>query len=182
MTSTGKAMESHSLERPLARPRAEQACVPHTEVFTGMGSPVITGRRGGRQQQPPVPSLNRDSGALMEVGGSADGVPPDNGAPSHPSIWRHNLGMFYTSWKSWNGEARCVKRWTAPLALGELNLPSPHSGAGGSSCSREPESQCLTPAHLTATQGLTRQAGPQEHEAPSAPGGEELWVGMTSWL
>ena len=68
---------------------------------------------------------------------------------------------------------------------GEFNLPSPHSGAGGSSCSQEPQSQSLTPshpapAHLTATQGPTGQAGPQEHEAPSAPGGEELWVGMTS--
>lgn len=72
-----------------------------------------------------------------------------------------------------------------PWLSGELNVPSPHSGAGGSSCSKEPQSQCLTPprpapAHLTATQGLTVQAGPQEHKVPSAPGGEELWVGMTS--
>lgn len=72
-----------------------------------------------------------------------------------------------------------------PWLSGELNLPRPHSGAGGSSCSQEPQSRCLTPsrpapAHLTATQWLTVQAGPQEHEVPSAPGGEELWVGMTS--
>lgn len=39
VTSTGKAIESHSLERLLVRSRAEQACVPHTEVFTVYGQP-----------------------------------------------------------------------------------------------------------------------------------------------
>ena len=37
VTSTGKAIESHSLERLLMRSRAEHARIPHAEVFTGYG-------------------------------------------------------------------------------------------------------------------------------------------------
>lgn len=48
MTSTGKAIESHSLERLLVRSRAEQACVPHTEVFTEYGQPYDNREERGK--------------------------------------------------------------------------------------------------------------------------------------
>ena len=181
MTSTGKAIESHSLERLLMRSRAEQACIPMQKCSQGMGSPVITRRREGRWQQSTVLSLNRNSKALMEVGGSADWFPPRQQCYLPPLYLEAQFwDVLHFLEKQGMGKAELF-----PWLAGEFNLPSPHSGAGGSSCSQEPQSQSLTPsrpapAHLTATQGLARQAGPQEHEAPSAPGGEELWVGMTS--